>query len=105
MKFLPAWMAHWISDAYFDEAVARVVQAVEPGTWQRVAAACGQMSSAEARGYVRARAALLVARHSRREAVAADRGRFVEAVNEALFQRIQTRLRETVSVTSQRRAA
>ena len=105
MKFLPSWMAYWISDAHFDAAVTRVVRAVEPAAWQLVAAQCGHMGRHEARGYVRARAALLVARHARREATGADHRRLVEAVNQALFDRIQNRLRESVSGAELRRVA
>ena len=90
MRFLPAWLARIIGDGNFDKTVGRIVQMVEPNALQAIAVHSPGMSSFEARGYIRARSALLISNQVSAEIRAGvapqHRTRLIEAAREQLTQ-------------------
>lgn len=90
MRFLPQWIASAIGDAKFDQTVDRVVRLLEPKALRAVAVHSPGMSAFEARGYIRARSAILVSHQVSAEISAGvaskHRRRLTEAVRERLIQ-------------------
>ena len=90
MGFLPEWLARMVGDTKFDQTVERIVRLLEPGALKAVAVHSPGMSSFEARGYIRARSALMVSQQVAAEIHAGvgarHRRRLTEAVREQLTQ-------------------
>lgn len=88
MRFLPKWVAGIVGDKKFDQTVDRMVRTLEPTALQAVARHSPGMSSFEARGYIRARASLMVTRQVNAEIHAGvaekHRQRLTAAVREQL---------------------
>ena len=110
MRFLPPWVARIVGDAKFDHTVDRVVRLLEPRALKAITVHSPGMSSFEARGYIRARSAIMVSRQVSAEISAGvaskHRRRLTESVREQLIQVLLPQLPKAApAVAPLRRAA
>lgn len=106
MGFIPPWLSQLIGDSQFDACVERITRDIEDIAWNRTHQLVVGMSTAEARGYIRARTVLLINQRIGQESAATYspqyRNRLVSSVQDQLTDAMFARIHNSSGLTTVR---
>ncbi len=104
MKFIPLWLAQIIGDSHFQATVDRIVHVIEDRVWEKVAHVRDEMGLFEAKGYLRARAAVLVSQQVQHVCRDGNSPRDQQRLTQAVHAQLNQRLIGKLIVASRHRA-